>query len=261
MNLWKNLSKITALLKNTPAIVLMLDFDGTLTPIANSPDKARLPKKVKNLLISLSQKEGFYPVVISGRSLKDLRKKVNLKNIIYAGNHGLEGEILGAKYSFPISEEELTDLRNIRKQLNIITDQYKNVFIEDKKLSLGLHYRLADKQCIPAIKLLLEKILQPFIKNKSISIITGKMVFDILPTTNWNKGSFAKLAIDKIRAKTKTTPVAIFIGDDITDEDVFQEVEKGITIRVGRERKSNAKYRLAGIKEVSRFLEWVNANF
>src|SRR3989338_6381762 len=102
MDLWKNLDKITAQLQNSPVKALMLDFDGTLTSIVKSPQAARLSIVMRNLLRKLSKKEGFYLTIISGRSLKDLKKKVNLSNIIYSGNHGLEGEILKEKYLFPI---------------------------------------------------------------------------------------------------------------------------------------------------------------
>ncbi|MBI2338320.1 trehalose-phosphatase [Candidatus Daviesbacteria bacterium] len=261
MNLWQDLNQITKLLRNSHIKVLMMDFDGTLAPIVKSPDRAKLPKEVKNLLISLCKKAGFYLVVISGRNLEDLKEKISLQDIIYAGNHGLEGKILGKVYSFPVSDKALTVLKSIHEKLDNIADQFKGVFIEDKKMTLGFHYRMAKEQQIPAIKLLFVKTLEPFIKNRSVSVITGKMVFDILPKANWNKGSFAKLVIDKIRAKTKKTPAAIFIGDDTTDEDVFQKVEKGVTIRVGRERQSSAHYRLGNITEVRKFLKWLNAKF
>ena len=253
MNLWKHSDKITDQLQKASAKVLMLDFDGTLTPIVKSPQAAKLSIVMRNLLRKLSKKEGFYLTIISGRSLKDLKKKVNLSNIIYSGNHGLEGEILKEKYLFPISDKTLAALKIIREKLDQITVQYKGVFIEDKRLVLSFHYRMAGEGA-PEVKLAFKKIVKPYVKDKLISIVAGKMVFSIRPEVDWNKGSFAKLVIDKIRRRIKVSPVAIFIGDDTTDEDVFRELEKGITVKVGKSGQSKAKYRLENTYDVFKFI-------
>ncbi|MDP3948255.1 MAG: trehalose-phosphatase, partial [bacterium] len=197
--------------------------------------------------------------IISGRSLKDLKKKVNLSNIIYSGNHGLEGEILKEKYCFPISDKTLMALKIIRKQLNQIAGQYKGVFIEDKRLVLSFHYRMAGAK-IPEVKSAFKKVVKPYVQEALISVLAGKMVFSVRPEVNWNKGSFAKLVIDKIQKKIKAPPVAIFIGDDTTDEDVFRELKNGITVKVGGDQKSSAKYSLKNTKEVFKFLEWMATN-
>ena len=260
MNLWKHSDKITDQLQKASAKVLMLDFDGTLTPIVKSPEAVKLSIEMKNLLRKLSQKQGLYLAIISGRSLKDLKKKVSLSNIIYSGNHGLEGKILKEKYCFPISDKTLMALKIIRKQLNQIAGQYKGVFIEDKRLVLSFHYRMAGAK-IPEVKSAFKKVVKPYVQDKLISILAGKMVFSIRPEVDWNKGNFARLVIDKIQKKIKAPPVAIFIGDDTTDEDVFLTLKRGITIKVGGDEQSQAKYRLTDTDDVLRFLEWVNANF
>lgn len=258
MDLWKNLDKITSQLKDCPTKVLMLDFDGTLTPIIKSPNQVKLSKAMKNLLIKLSKKEGFYLAILSGRKLKDLKKRVNLQNIIYAGNHGLEGEIFSEKYLFPVPDKVLGTLGKIKKQLNQITDKFKGTFIEDKGLTLSFHYRLADKHQTQEIKLLINQILKAYISDGLISVIAGKKVIDITPNVNWSKGDFATLVIKKITDRTKNRPVAIVIGDDTTDESVFRKLKRGITVKVDRNLRSNAKYSLKNTKEVYRFLSLIS---
>lgn len=258
MNLWKNLDKITARLKDCPTKVLMLDFDGTLTPIIKSPSKVRLSKTMRNLLSKLSKKEGFYLAILSGRSFENLKKKVNLKNIIYAGNHGLEGEIFGKKYLFPVPGKISKTIGKIKKQLKPITSQFKGTLIEDKGLTLSFHYRLAIPHQIPEIKLLINQILKPYLGDRLISVILGKKVINITPNVNWNKGHFAEMIIKKITALAGKRPAVIAIGDDTTDEDVFKMLKKGVTIRVGKNHKSDAKYSLKNTKEVFTFLKWTN---
>lgn len=258
MDLWKDLDKITALFKKSPVKILILDFDGTLTPIVKSPNQVKLSKTMRNLLIRLTKKEGFYLAILSGRNLKDLKKRVNLQNVIYAGNHGLEGEIFGEKYLFPIPSEILWTLGRIKKQLNQITDKFKGTFIEDKGLTLSFHYRLADKYQTHEIKLLINQILKAYISNGLVSIIAGKKVVDIIPNVNRNKGSFAEMIIKKITDRTKNHPAAIIIGDDTTDENVFQKLKNQITITVGKKHQSQAKYYLKNPSEVVQFLQLLN---
>ena len=95
--LWDEITDIKKFLGVYDKIVLLLDFDGTLTPIVKPPNRAELSKSMRNLLIKLSKKQGFYLAILSGRTLKDIKKKIGLPNIIYGGNHGLEGEIFGKK--------------------------------------------------------------------------------------------------------------------------------------------------------------------
>lgn len=259
MNLWKNLDKITAQLKSSPIKILILDFDGTLTPIVKTPDQVKLSKTMKNLLIKLCNKKGFYLAILSGRELKDLKKRVNLKNIIYSGNHGLEGDIFGEKYLFPISNKALLTLGKIQEQLNKIFDKFKGTFIEDKGLTLSFHYRLVKKQQIPEIKLLISQILKPFMNEGSVSVIADKKVIEVTPQVNWSKGDFAALIIKKLTERMETYPTAIVIGDDTTDENVFQKLENMITITVGKKYQSKAKYYIKDTGEVFQFLKWVNS--
>ncbi|MBI2018562.1 trehalose-phosphatase, partial [Candidatus Daviesbacteria bacterium] len=141
MDLWKDLDKITAFFKKSPVKIIMLDFDGTLTPIVNSPKEARLSIGTRYLLQKLCQKPNLYLAIISGRELKDIKKRIGVPNIIYGGNHGLEGEIFGKEYSFPITKQIMTALRNIRKQLVKIANQFQGAQVENKDRALSFHYR------------------------------------------------------------------------------------------------------------------------
>lgn len=255
--LWQDIDKITSLLKNGCPKVLLLDFDGTLTPIAKSPEKVKLSKEIKNILQRLSQKPNLFLAIISGRKLQDLKKKVKIPNIIYGGNHGLEGEIFGEKYVYPTKQSSLMAIESIKAQLNNLANQFNGVFVEDKGLTLSFHYRLAKKHLIPQILLLLKNILCPFITKGVISVTKGKKVFDVIPKVNWDKGHFASLTIKRITARVKTHPTAITIGDDTTDEDTFHTLKKEITIVVGQKSQSGAKYYFRSIAEVNKFLNYL----
>ena len=114
---------------------------------------------------------------------------------------------------------------------------------------------------VPKPGKLFNKALQSYITNKTVSIIKGKRVLDIIPNLNWSKGDFAKMVSEKIAKKTKTHPEVIIIGDDTTDEDIFLTFNKGVTINVGENRQSSAKYNLSNTRETLKFLKWIAANF
>jgi trehalose 6-phosphate phosphatase len=106
-------SEVAEQLRSARHILLILDYDGTLTPIVERPELADLPQDARRVLEALAGKQRLKLAIISGRALADLKQKVAISNIIYAGNHGLEIE--GPKVSFvsPAAEEAKPFLRQI----------------------------------------------------------------------------------------------------------------------------------------------------
>lgn len=98
----------------TNKLALLLEYDGTLAPIAPHPDLAVLPPETKSILQRLSNHSDLYVVIVSGRSVENVKKMVGIENITYAGNHGLE--ILhpdGSKFVHPMPiqyESQVSDL-------------------------------------------------------------------------------------------------------------------------------------------------------
>lgn len=255
--LWDGLDQITGLLRNHQTKVLMLDFDGTLAPIAKAYQHAILPSQTRQLLQDLSYKKGFYLAIISGRTLTDLKNRVKIPSIIYGGIHGLKGEIYGQKFVYPIPPEQSLALDEIRQKLKNLTNQFHGTFLEDKIIALAFHFRQAKKD-LRKIKLLFSQIIHPYLQAKLISVIKGKKVFDVRPEIEWDKGSFTKLAVKKVRRISHANPLAIYLGDDQTDEDAFESLQDQITIRVGKHNKSKAKYYLKNPWEVVKFLRLLN---
>ena len=87
LNVWPSVSR---LLSEANQVLLALDYDGTLSPIVDRPELALLPDQTKEWLIRLNRKEKFLVGVISARSLENVRAKVGIEGLIYAGNRGLE---------------------------------------------------------------------------------------------------------------------------------------------------------------------------
>ncbi len=234
-------------------IVLMLDFDGTLCPIANTPAKAYLLISTRKLLEKISQK---IPIaIISGRGLKDLKKKVGVQGLIYSGNHGLEWEINGKYNCMNPSKKSLQDLLLVYNFFKKILPHYSGLFIENKKISFSVHYRQMLHKDSKKFKKEKNRIIN-LMSKKEIMIIEGKKVIEFKPKINWNKGSFAKLLINFLEKKYSKYFLPIFIGDDKTDEDVFKAIKNGITIKVGS-GKTSAKYYLRRQDQINDFLKLI----
>ncbi|MEW6170448.1 MAG: trehalose-phosphatase [Candidatus Omnitrophota bacterium] len=248
-------TEIQRIIKNK-YIFFFLDFDGTLTSIAPTPDRVIISKETKDILIQLSKAPKCKVAIISGRSLKDLKNIVSLKNIIYSGNHGLEIEGPKIKFENEISPRLKEIIGQIKNDLAIKLSKINGIFIEDKKLSLSIHYRLVNKKYIPLIKNILKEITEFYLIRKKIKIDSGKRVFEIKADIGWNKGKVVLWLLAREQFLLKDNEILpIYIGDDTTDEDAFKALKnRGITIFVGKPRYSYAKYYLKNVKEVEKFL-------
>ncbi|MFA5104466.1 MAG: trehalose-phosphatase [Candidatus Margulisiibacteriota bacterium] len=238
------------------SIILFLDYDGTLVPIAQTPQKAVLPMAVKRTLAGLSRLKDVKVVVISGRSLKDVRRMVGLNNIIYAGNHGLEMRGAGVVFEHPTSSASRKAIDTICSSLRSELSALKGVLIEDKGKTLSVHYRLAGKKDANKIREMIEKAVSPFVKRALIKVTEGKKVVEIRPPVYWDKGKAVTWLLKKLKKDAGRPILPIYIGDDKTDEDAFGVLRnRGLTFYVGSKGVSNAQYRIKDTKEVHGFLK------
>lgn len=248
---WDNLQKE---LGNNKYIFLFLDYDGTLTPIVEAPDKAVLSFETKNLLKKLIKNPKHKLAFISGRALEDLKKMINIQDIVYVGNHGLEIDGPKLKFESPVSLRYKTILQNIKDDLSAKLSTIKGVIIEDKKLSLSVHYRLVDRTQIPKVEAILHEATILYAVRNKIKTQIGKKVFEIRPSLEWDKGKVVLWLLARWKFVLKDM-LPIYLGDDVSDEDAFKALKnKGITIFVGGPKDSNAQYYLKNTQEVTDFL-------
>lgn len=256
MYLWKNLHELQRRIINTERLLIFLDYDGTIVPFASTPQKVKLPKKTKVLLEEINRHFAIYLSIVSGRSLEEIKKQISIPDLFYAGNHGLEWEINGKKYTIPKMNKYLKDLSGIKKALIHLEDKYPGVTIEDKKLTLAVHYRLINQKQLPLFHKHLHTILKPLLNAFPIRLSKGKKIYEIKPAINWTKGDFVELAIRKLTNKKNLNNLIIYIGDDTTDEDVFIRLPNIITIKVGK-KSTKAKYYIKNHLETILLLRWI----
>lgn len=229
-------------------VFLFLDYDGTLTPIVESPDRALLSPTIRSLLLKL--KEIISISIISGRELKDIKKRVLIEDIILAGNHGAEiwdGKRIIKKQS---TFKDYPALKDLLKKLEDGLSHIQGVIIEDKGITGSLHFRMVSAKYLGELFDIWKKIFKDY--ENIFRITFGKRVFEIRPIEAWNKGD----AVVWILENKGKGYIPIYIGDDVTDEDAFRAIAgKGITISVGE--NPEAEFYVKDQSEVKGFLEWL----
>lgn len=238
-------------------ILLFLDFDGTLAPIARTPDRAALSSKTRKLLLSISRRKDCKITIVTGRALKDIEGKVGIKNIGYVGNHGFEiggTNILSQDRAYlKIREKIFLIIKDLFQQL----EGLPGVFVEDKGVTLSVHYRLVKARQQRLFRWTFKQIVAPYLRAGDIVVHKGKKVFEVRPPMEWDKGKAVFwLLKDHFHSRKKHCTTVIYIGDDRTDEDAFKALRgHGITVRVGRRKISGAQYSLKDVAQVTQFLE------
>lgn len=211
-------------------VLLFLDYDGTLTPIVETPLQAILAPEVKVLLDRLRRNEQCRLTIVSGRALSDLRQRVGLKKIVYVGNHGFEmygPNINWENRCFPKAREVFSQIIN---RLSKTLASMPEILIEDKRITLSIHVRQLAAEKKPLFKKALYKVAMPYVQLKDVFLREGKEVYELRPPVAWDKG---KAVLWLLQGSEKSS-VPIYIGDDQTDEDAFVALKNvAITIHVG----------------------------
>ncbi len=246
-------------LEQARQVLFLSDFDGTLAPIVDIPESAVLPKDTRRLLQRLTDRPSVSVGIVSGRSLPDLKRRVGIPGLVYAGNHGLEIEGPGIDFVSPLAVELRPVLSLIHLVLSRALASIKGVLVEDKGLSLSVHYRMVDPSQVHDVEQIVKKTVGPAEAIGKVRLAAGKKVHEIRPALDWNKGKAVRMLM-KFYGKggRRSGLVPVFLGDDITDEDAFEMIEAygdGISVFVGSLRRpSAARYYLESTEEVGGLL-------
>jgi trehalose 6-phosphate phosphatase len=248
-NLWREWPRVRDEIAGRKRVLLLLDFDGTLAPLASSHDRARLPSRTRSLLSSLRLQPRVGVAVLSGRSLPDLRSRVDLPRIYYCGNHGLEIEGPGISFRQAEALSMRSIIQSLAGRLERELRPFPRAVLENKGLTLSLHYRRVPRHRMPRLRRLRAR-LQLESSGLPVRWRAGRRVWEVLPDVPWHKGAASLYLVRRLR---QSFPIAL--GDDTTDEDIFTALKgKGLSIRIGGPADSGADYYLGPQAQVARFL-------
>lgn len=252
MNIGGNVEDARQWLEQTESVddlVVFLDFDGTLAPIVDRPAQAR---PVEGVVAIIEELATLVPVaIISGRGLDDVRRRLGAEGIYYAGSHGMEiRHPDGRRHDDPELTRMLPGLDRHEEWLRRIFAEVEGVEIERKRFGIAVHYRRNPE----ARSKVEQRVAEVVRRNPGLKVGQGKMVREVQPNVELDKGTALRFIRDQIDPDTSRRP--LYIGDDKTDEDAFAALEDdGISILVGQATwETGADYRLSDPMEVRQFL-------
>jgi trehalose-phosphatase len=244
------LEHINEIARSGNRLAVFIDYDGTLTPIVSRPEEAWLSESMRQTLRTLAAR---LPVaILTGRDLDDVRGRVHVDGIVYAGSHGFD--IAGAGgLRRELGAAFLPVLDTAEAELREALDDIAGAQLERKHFSVAAHYRNVNESDASGIAQAVDAVAR---KHRELRKINGKKVYELLPDIDWNKGRAVLWLLEALELERgKAFP--IFIGDDRTDEDAFSALkERGAGILVSEQPQvTAANYWLRNPEDVERFLQ------
>jgi len=226
---------------------LFLDVDGTLIEIADAPDAVSVDPAMIDLLQRLDRRFAHALALVSGRELATLDRLFQPLRLTAAGLHGLERRVPGGEIE--LSDGAGDRIRQVRDQLTAFVESDARLLVEDKGMTVALHYRRAPDRAEDVLAFA-ERLDTEV--GRALVLQRGKMVVEFRPQGP-NKGNI----VDQFMAEAPFAGrIPVFIGDDVTDEDGFAAVNQrhGHSIRVGPDEKTEARWRIDSVAELCAWL-------
>ncbi|CAG7904890.1 hypothetical protein IGI04_029056 [Brassica rapa subsp. trilocularis] len=250
-------------------IVMFLDYDGTLSPIVEDPDKAYITHEMREVVKNVAL--NFPTAIVTGRSIDKVRGFVKLNEIYYAGSHGMDIEGPTSEYAyggesnqgvlFQPAREFVPMIEKVYKILEEKTKWIPGAMVENNKFCLSVHFRRVDEKRWTGLA---EQVKSVLIDYPQLKLTQGRKVLEIRPTIKWDKGQALNFLLKSLGFEKSEDVVPVYIGDDRTDEDAFKvlrERGQGFGILVSKvPKETNASYSLQDPSQVNEFLrrlvEW-----
>jgi trehalose 6-phosphate phosphatase len=239
--------------------ILLADFDGTLAEFHPNPSVPMLADIRREWLRDLAAQPFTYVGIVSGRRVPDLRRRAPLPaHAYYAGLHGMEVEVGERRWQHPDLERARAAVQELLPRLEQVVDCFPGALVEDKGVSVAVHVRAVPYDSRAAALTLADACADQWVDNGDLRRMHGSLVVEYLPNIACHKGDAVRWIARDVEDITGGRSSVVFLGDDVTDEDAFRAIERGIGVLVGS-RPSAATHQLDGIADVDTLLRWLTA--
>lgn len=248
-------------------LAVFLDYDGTLTPIVKDPDRAFMPEQMRAAVRRVAQ---LFPTsIISGRGREKVEAFVQLKELFYAGSHGMD--IVGPKANSAPGDEQRLAFQPAAKYAPIMDSVFQalthrvqeipGASVEHNKFCVSVHFRNCSPDSYDAVVAAVKDTLHD---HSNLKASRGRKVLEIQPQVDWGKGRALSHMLKALSLDDCDDVIPIYLGDDRTDEDAFKVLKQrgsGFGVLISNKMKdTDAKYTLTDPSEVMAFLtrlvEW-----
>lgn len=251
LGIWEELAERLA----AAPLAVLLDFDGTLSPIVDDPGAAQLLPGVRPTLEQLAKR---CPVtaVVSGRDLGDVRQRVGVDGLWYAGSHGFElAGPEGEHHEHEAARGAVPALDSAEAELRRRLAGVPGAVVDRKRFALAAHYRMVPAHRTAEVTGAVEAVAA---RHPGLRMTGGRCVSELRPDLDWDKGRALRWLLQRIGLDGNAA-LPVYAGDDLTDEDalaVVREEGLGIVVRSPEhgDRLSAAHVAVDGPEELARLL-------
>lgn len=236
-------------ISHADTLFVVSDFDGTLCPIASSPDLVQIPSRTESALRRLSRSPNVALAIVSGRKLDDVKSRVGV-DAIYSGNHGIEISGRDIDFVHPQAATFSDRLNRLCAEMEQCLAPWPGTWVENKQWTATVHMRAVPFDDWPE---LIASVRSHMLGNEDLfGLRSGRAALEIYPRLGWDKGSAVKY-IARTLGLERALPICF--GDDATDESMYRALPNGITVNVGPRAQTDAVFSLDGVEDVTQFLE------
>jgi trehalose 6-phosphate phosphatase len=210
-------------------LLLMFDYDGTLTPIVEHPWEARLAPGTRELLAEMAARPRVYVGVLSGRRIDELEQLIALPQLFYCGLSGIEMRLQGNLLVHPSARDNVQLIEEIIRRLSAIERVYPGAWVEHKRYGFTVHYRGVEEALIPEVKTRIQGFLESW--SGKLRIVEAPRAFEVLIGGAWTKGD----AVRKMLEQVGEPSFLFYAGDAPNDREAIEAVTAhgGIAVGVG----------------------------
>jgi trehalose 6-phosphate phosphatase len=229
-------------------LALFLDYDGTLTPIVERPEDAVLAPETRAVLRRLAQRHAV--AIVSGRDLRDVRERVGIDGLHYAGSHGFDIAGPRGNHVHEAARAAAPLLAAAADELARELERLPGVQLERKRFAIAVHFRRARESDAAPVEAAVDRALA---RHPGLRKTGGKKIFELRPDVDWDKG---RAVLWLLQTLGLPDALPVYVGDDETDEDAFRALAgRGIGIAVqDPPQPSAAQYALRDPAEVRALL-------
>ena len=266
-------------IRSAEGLLVLLDFDGTLADVQPRPEQAHIRPASRAALTYLAGRPRTDVAVVSGRGLDDVRERVGLDGIAYAGNHGLEIETPGRGFVHPEAERAAETIESVCASLRDRLADVEGAIVEHKELSATVHYRQVAPGDVEDVSRTVREVVEEHDGGRAggsgrasgdgpdavgqpggdaLRVEDGKQILELKPDVEWDKGRAVEWLRDVLVPEGERWH-PIYVGDDVTDEDAFRALDGvGTSVRVGSpEDETAADYLVDDPGAVTALLDWL----
>ncbi|MEL7434263.1 MAG: trehalose-phosphatase [Chloroflexota bacterium] len=261
MTHWKDNLPLLEKLFDHQRVGLITDMDGTVSPIVPVPSDAAPTERNRELLRELHGKLALVAVV-SGRAAADVRERVDLPELTYAGNHGLERWEDGGVQLAPQAKPYRPNLEKAIQAIEAIAPD--GMWVEDKQATISVHYRDTANPAETVTEF--EPKFSKIVEDHDLRLFQGRMIFELRPPLDVDKGTIFEQLINE-----HNLDAAIYIGDDTTDADALKKAQQlrkdgsfyALAIGVASDETppiviAHSDVMVSGVSDVESLLAWIS---